>query len=256
MQLSKTPGLLTVTDGARILGLGHAETRRLLAGLASRGWLTRVSHGLYAPTPLDADRPADWHVDPWVLAHHLFAPCYIGGWSACEHWGLTEQVFRDIVVMTARHIRSRHPVIQGTGFVLTTRPERLLFGTRWVWRGRVRVRVSDPSRTIADIVADPALAGGVRHTSDVLLAYCRSQHKDYALLLDYCQRLDNRTAYKRLGYLVERLAINAPELIQACRQRLSAGYSLLDTTIKGRGRIVRRWNLRVNVVFSDQGEPS
>ena len=34
--------------------------------------------------------------DPWILVPALFAPAYIGGRTAAEHWDLTEQIFRDI----------------------------------------------------------------------------------------------------------------------------------------------------------------
>ena len=38
--------------------------------------------------------------DPWILVPALFDPAYIGGRTAAEHWDLTEQIFRDIVVYT------------------------------------------------------------------------------------------------------------------------------------------------------------
>jgi len=34
-----------------------------------------------------ADVPLE---DPWLIAERLFAPCYIGGWSAAEYLDLTE----------------------------------------------------------------------------------------------------------------------------------------------------------------------
>jgi hypothetical protein len=49
------------------------------------------------------------------------SPCYIGGWSACAHWGLTEQVFRTLLVVTARRVRHRDVEIQGLPLHLTVR---------------------------------------------------------------------------------------------------------------------------------------
>ena len=48
-------------------------------------------------------------------------PCYIGGWSAFEHWDLTEQLFRDVLVCTTRQFRSRDRQIQGVKFRLRRR---------------------------------------------------------------------------------------------------------------------------------------
>jgi hypothetical protein len=36
-------------------------------------------------------------------------------------------------------------------------------------RGQVKVSVSDPTRTILDLLSDPALGGGIRSTMDMLI---------------------------------------------------------------------------------------
>ncbi len=112
----------TVADAAAILSLDPGRTRQLLAYLAKRGWLARVRRGLYANVPIDADDARTWQEDPWAIAARAFAPCYIGGWSACEHWGLTDQIFREIVVVSGRQIRQRHQDIQGIGYRVKVRP--------------------------------------------------------------------------------------------------------------------------------------
>lgn len=73
-------------------------------------------------------------------------------------WGLTEQLFRDVVVVTSRDTRQRHHVLQEMPFLVTRRrPEALEFGVRTVWRGQTKVPVSDPSRTLVDGVRAPRL---------------------------------------------------------------------------------------------------
>ncbi|MFQ5351777.1 MAG: hypothetical protein ACE5D3_01750, partial [Candidatus Binatia bacterium] len=121
-QLHRTfAGPFSPAEAADALRLDCQRARRLLAHLTSRGWLSRVRRGLYVTVPLGASAPADWREDPWIVAAKAFTPCYIGGWSACEHWGLTEQVFRDIVVMTGRSVRSGKTEVQGTPFRLKRR---------------------------------------------------------------------------------------------------------------------------------------
>ena len=104
------PGAFDVEHASAALGLEADRTRKLLAYLARRGWLSRVRRGLYVAVPLDTRRPGEWVEDAWVVADRIFDPCYIGGWSACEHWSLTDQVFRTVVVVTAKKVRSREPV--------------------------------------------------------------------------------------------------------------------------------------------------
>jgi predicted transcriptional regulator of viral defense system len=239
-------GPFSVSQAADLLGLELPRARRLLAHLASQGWLTRIRPNLYTTVPLDATDPAEWREDPWVVAARTFEPGYIGGWSAAEHHGLTEQLFRDVVVLTAYPARERHPVIQGTPYRVKVVAEEKLFGMTVVWRGRVRIAVSDPTRTIIDILDDPSLGGGIRHVAEIVETYFAESFRDDRRLLEYAERLGNKTVYKRLGYLMEVLSIDAPELVAACLERLSSGFSLLDPSLPPAGRFTRRWNLRLN----------
>ncbi|MFG0260748.1 MAG: hypothetical protein ACF8LK_10415 [Phycisphaerales bacterium JB041] len=248
-------GPFNARDAALVLDLEPDRARRLLAYLASRGWLSRVKRGLYTTVPLGASAPSDWREDPWVVAVSVFAPCYIGGWTACAHWGLTEQVFRDVVVITARSIRSTRQTVQGTPFRLKQRAEGLHFGTRTVWRDSQRVQVSDPSRTVAEILDDPSLGGGIRHVADVVADYLDEEHRDTETLLSYLDRQGNRAAFKRLGYILE-TGGRDPDLVDTCRAKISAGLSALDPAVKRKGTISKRWNLRINVRLDATREPA
>ncbi len=233
-------------QAASVLDIDLDRTRRLLAALADGGWLARVRKGWYIGVPMDASEPREWREDPWVVAATLFSPGYIGGWSAVEHWGLTDQIFNVIYVIAGRKVAPTRQTIQGTDFLIRTVPERALFGTRRVWRQRVAVNVSDPHRTVIDVLDVPAGAGGVLHASEVLQAYFESEHADQAKLLKYGDRLGRGTVFKRLGYLTERAKIADDNFIEACRSRITKGVSRFDPSGPPKGRIVARWNLRVN----------
>jgi predicted transcriptional regulator of viral defense system len=246
-------GSFDVTAASRILGIDHDEAGQLLVYLARRGWLSRVRRGLYVTVPLDARRSGEWMEDPWVVADRLFSPCYVGGWSAFEHWDLTEQVFRTILVVTARRVRHRDQTIQGIPFHLTVRDPAALFGTVSVWRGQNKVAVSDPSRTVVDALDDPRLGGGIRTVADVVHEYLRSEHRDDDRLIKYGDRLGNRAIFKRLGYVLEHASEDAPRLIEACLARRSSGLAKLDPSAQKGDRILRRWGLRVNVALGQPG---
>lgn len=241
-----TSGPFTIEEAAAILPLGRTRTRKFLAYLVSRGWLARLKHGLYTTVPLGASVPSKWREDPWVVAMAAFSPCYIGGWSACEHWGFTEQIFRDIVVVTAAAVREKSVVVQDTVFRLTHRSKDRLFGTRVVWHDQHKIRLSDPSRTLVDILDEPALGGGIRHVAEVVVSYFGSDHRDDNQLLSYITKLGNRAVCKRLGYLLEALDVTAPGVIEQCYAMRSEGITVLDPGIDQKGRIVNRWNIRAN----------
>jgi len=244
-----TNGLVDIEEAAALLGLDRFRAAKLLAHWATQGWTRRLRRGLYLLIPLEATSPQNWSADPWIVAQRLFRPGYIAGWSACEHWGLTEQIFRDIAVFTAAPIRERHLTTDQTTFVLRKIPERLLFGLRPVWRKEVQVQVSDPTRTVIDVLDEPKWGGGIRHVSQILDAYRASEHLDEALLVAYIQQLGNVAVAKRLGYLWEATAHLEPDapLLRQLQGMLTSGYALLDPSAAPRGPFLARWNLRLNV---------
>src|SRR5262245_24026930 len=99
--------LLTVQHAARILDIGNDEAAKTLARWRNQGWLTRIKRGVYIAVPVEAASPERALEDAWVLIPELFGPAYVGGWSAAEHWDLTEQIFRDICVFSARPVTKR-----------------------------------------------------------------------------------------------------------------------------------------------------
>ena len=122
----------------------------------------------------------------------------------------------DTVVVTTRKMRSKRIRVQGFPFIVKRAPEKIMFGTKPVWRDQARVNVSDPSRTLVDILDDPPVGGGIGHVADVMDTYFRGEHRDDELLSVYVGRAGNRVVFKRLGYILEALEVRAPALLQEC----------------------------------------
>ena len=242
----KVKAPFTIAESRSVLNLSMTRARRLIGYWVSRGWLTRIKKGLYTTTPLGAIKPSERKEDPWIVAAIVFDPCYIGGWSACEHWELTDQIFNDIVVFSSRKVRAQKNSIQGTAFLVKTIKRDKIFGVKIVWRAQTKINISDPSRTLVDILNDPYIGGGIRNTALILKEYFSEECKNEAELLKYISMLGNRTVYKRLGYLLEKLKIDSPIVIKTCEKNISLGYSKLDPNLPLKGRIIRRWNLRIN----------
>lgn len=136
--------------------------------------------------------------------------------------------------------------IQGTRYVLKRVGANKLFGLETIWRGTTKVHISNASRTVADILDDPSVGGGIRHVSDVIVAYFRGGARKDAELIEYIARLGNRTVYKRLGYLIEVLGLDAPDVLRVCSRKHSSGLTRLDPSGADRSRILKRWNLQIN----------
>ena len=247
-------GPFSVSEAAVVWSLEAMRARRLVAYLASRGWLSRVRRDSYTTVPLGASSPKQWREDPWVVAAKTFAPCYLGGWTACEHWGLTEQIFREMIVFTTRRVRHRREEIQGTRFQIKVVAATRMFGLVNVWRAQNQVPLSDPARTIVDLLDDPPLGGGMRHVADVLRNYFEGISRNDSQLADYAAKIGNRAVFKRLGYLLEISGIKSSKLMKFCSEQMSTGISLLDPSGKATGPILTRWGLRVNVKLNSGAE--
>jgi len=251
--MRETKGTVSVRQVADILKLTPDRAAKMLSRWASQGWVSRVQKGLYVFIPVEARSTDIALEDPWIVANQLFSPCYIGGWSAAEYWELTEQFFRTIVIMTARKPRNRKLVIKGTGFLLRTISPDVMFGIRSVWREQVKIKVSDPTRTVLDMLNKPALGGGLRPTTDVFRTYMTSKYKDVDLLIKYAIRLGNGAVFKRLGFLATRFVPTEQILIESCRSHLTKGNAKLDPSMPA-DKLITAWNLWVPANWAKEGK--
>ena len=246
-------GIITVPEAARAMGVPARTAALKLAALVRRGWLTRARRGMYLVLPLEV-APGQRTVaeDPWVLAREAFSPCYIGGWSAAEHWHLTEQIFRSILIVTASHPRSKSVALLGHDFHLFRVPSSRVHGSgiALVWRGSERVPVSTLERTIVDGLRNPELCGGIRTLADMMREYGTRKDKRLEVLIAEAQKVASGAAWKRLGYLAEKLWPDASNVTNAALKHISAGNSRLDPAIVRRGTLTRRWRLWVNAVVT------
>ena len=123
------------------------------------------------------------------------------------------------------------------------RSKRKLFGTSIVWRGHTKVMISDPHRTIIDMLDNPGIGGGIQQVADCLAEYFRRSDQNADKLIEYAERLGNGAVFKRLGFLIEGKNEHA-QLEKACLERLTKGNAKLDPALEA-PRLITRWKLWV-----------
>jgi predicted transcriptional regulator of viral defense system len=240
----------TVAEAAQILSVSRYRAASLLTAWAKHGWLHRVRRGLYIPIPLQSSSTEITPEEPWLIAHKLFSPCYIGGWTAAHYWGLTEQIFNSIYVMTTKKVHQREQNLNGVNFKVKTILSKKIFGTQTVWSGKVKIAISDPTKTVIDGLNNPAVFGGIRMVADILSTYINSREFNQEKLLKYAKAMENSAVFKRLGFLIEQLEFHASANITSdCKKNLKSGYSQLDPYVKG-NRLETQWNLWVPKSFT------
>ncbi len=240
--LTVARNVISVELVASTLELERKQAAKLLSRWRLQGWLRRVGPGLYVSVPLELSSVEQVVADPWTLVPMLFAPCYLGGWTAAHHWELTEQLFNETLVFTTRRIAERH-VAQGVTFVTRRVGDNKLFGLKKLWRGSTRVEISDPARTLIDMLAFPSTGGGIGHVAECLSTYLVNQKGDPDLLIAYAEQFRNGPIFKRLGYLAEK-HIGDSELATRCSDKLTQGYTVLDPTLVC-DKLITRWRLWV-----------
>lgn len=248
--LRGTSPIFTVDEAAKILGMRASAVAKMMARWVEQGWLIRVRRGSYMAVPPEARSPDEVSEDPLIVASRVFDPCYLGGWTAAEQWGLTEQIFRTIVVITTRNVALRRVKIRSSEFLIKTVSQSRFFGTKTVWRDNFKISFSDATKTVVDMLSDPALAGGSRMLFQILNSYVSSKDYDSRLLLDYCSRMNNGAIYKRLGYLLEQNNSTDNALLSELRGNLTSGNAKLDSSLPSK-KLVTRWRLFIPMKWGE-----
>lgn len=241
--LRVSKGIITIGLVSSELNISRTSASKLLSWWNRQGWVYRIRRGVYIPVPLESSTSDPVIEDPWIVASHLFDPCYVGGWSAAGYWDLTEQIYQSIVIITTRkNKRKKSLAIGNTEFYVKSISGNIYFGYNGIWRGQVKVNVSDPSRTIIDMLSDTNLGGGIRPIYDIFINYMKSDNRDLHTLLEYASRINNRTIFKRLGFLLETRYPEELDFINECHSQISSGYSKLDPNLKA-DKLIAKWKL-------------
>lgn len=239
---------ISVKKAAEVLSLSTNAAAVKLASLTRRGWMLRAKRGIYLILPIEAapGQPTTPE-DPWILANKLFSPCYIGGWSAVEYWGLTEQLFNSTLVITAANIRSKQVKVLNQNFRLFNTSATKIEDLVKVWRGSSEVLVSSKERTIVDCLTFPELCGGIQHLAAIMSNYASNSEHNYSEIMNNAEKFGSGATWKRLGFLAEKLWPDQKDIFAAANKHMSAGDAKLDPAVKDNGTLTNKWRLWVNV---------
>ncbi|MDR1993656.1 MAG: transcriptional regulator [Nitrososphaerota archaeon] len=220
--------------------------KNLLDWLVRKKWLLKIKNGTYLITPLDAGEKgaANYTLHSFVIASVLVEPYYIAYGSALNYHGLTDQPPPTVYVATTKHRNSK--TILNTKFRFVTISPNKMFGTEETTVENRKIKISSIEKTLIDCLDHPEHCGGIEEIAKAL--FFTKNEIDQTKLVDFAQKLGNKTVIKRLGYLSEIMELEKTfDLLS--HFPLSAGYSLLDCSVKKRGPIVERWKLVINVII-------
>lgn len=224
-----TPSLL-----ADLFGLKRRQSYRLLARLKAEGLVAEVEKGKFLLLGLEPERVLS---HPLFIASHLVTPAYVSFWSALHFYGFTEQVPLTTFVATTK--KKRPVTFRGLRFRFVTLKPQKFFGYRREMVDDLPVLIADETKAIVDSLHQPRCAGGIAGVARSLRAAL--EVVDVSTLVEYANRMGDKSLGSRLGYLLEALGHPVEGLIA------SAGPVKLDPGRPRTGPYDGRWRVWVNV---------
>ena len=100
-----------------------------------------------------------------------------------------------------------------------------------------------------DALVHPNWVGGVRHLAEIFTTYRQSKEFDSKKMIARAKDHATGSAFKRLGYLAERLWPGEQNIIDVAYRHRTSGIIRLDPAVKSRGKMTKRWGLWTNVTI-------
>jgi predicted transcriptional regulator of viral defense system len=236
----------SVEDAQAIYGKSRRVTANLLGKLVRKRWLVRLVRDRYLMVPLEGVLQGIPMADRFVIAREIMGsvPYYISHYSAMELHQMTTQPVNTVFVTVGKQRTSR--AIAGVEYRFVYAGTGSFWGCEEIWATpQEQVRVSDLEKTLLDGAVRPDLCGGVGELGKGL--WLRREELDEVRLVEYAQRLDQKAAARRIGFLLQTYGLARPETLRALQAFGKGGYDSLDPTLPDEGPHDRAWRLRINL---------
>jgi predicted transcriptional regulator of viral defense system len=219
---------------ADLFALERRQVYRLISRLKGTGLVAEVEKGKYLLLGLEPERVLS---NPLFIGSHLIAPAYVSYWSALHYYGFTEQVPLTTFLATTK--KKRPVMFRGFRFRFVSIKPYKFFGYRREGLGDLPALIADEEKAIVDSLDLPGYAGGVGEAAKALRAAL--DVLDVAVLVEYANRMADKSLGSRLGYLLETLGLPTKGVIR------SASPVKLDPSGPRSGEMVTRWQVIVNI---------
>lgn len=232
---------------ARPLGIPEKSVSNVLYLLKEGGWLISLKRGLFALSKGFSTEP----LHEFEIAMALIEPVAVSHWSALHHHGLTDQIPRQVFLLTTQQVTlpRQH---QGTfgiysinqiDYVFSRIKKELFFGIQRIWINRTEVFITDLERSLLDGLDKPQLCGGL---NEVINAFQLSKPQiDLEKIISYALQWDT-AIIKRLGWVLSYIGIEENKLSKLLRVNVK-GYRKLDCIGPSKGPCNSKWMIQENI---------
>ena len=243
----KNQTCFTTTQAAELYtSLSKNNIHKILSHMTQKGLLMRIKEGLYCIIPYEQDPLSfipDWHLlVPYLVKNDHY---YIGYFAALQIHQLNTQPSLKEQIVVNYQIQPATITIKDIPFQFIYHNSKHFFGYQKTWVNSFhQVNCSDIEKTILDSLFRPKYSGGITEVAKAL--YLAKDKIDMHKLFAYTQNFQSQAVIKRLGFILETLAIRDP-ILEKLRPTKSASIIPLDPEIPPMGKIVTRWSIQQNI---------
>ena len=232
-----------------IMGSNKNYASKLLRRLERKGWLSKISSGVYGFIPASYGYEKRFpSMNPFLIGSEIIEPYYFAYSTSNSHYGFSTQLPSTYYIATTKERPSY--LWRNTRFQFITLSPKKFFGFREEEIFGVKVKIADPEKTLIDAVDKMQYCGGIEEVVSVLQRGLKQV--DESKLLTYVAKMDSYTLNQRLGFIIdflekERLAKPTSRLRDQLHQKIGKSPIYLDTRRTRHGKYIRKWNIVLNV---------
>jgi predicted transcriptional regulator of viral defense system len=233
----------------------RSRLRWTLSALIRSGRLEPLKRGVYALKVA----PPGMEVHPFAVAVAIIQPSAVSHWSALSHHGFTTQVPKMVQVSTPSKVVTPE-MRQGKAYrprgrtvwralgveveFIHVRP-RAFFGHQKIWVSNWNQGlITNPERTVLDLVARPEVFGGLAAALDILEEIL--PRIDEQRLIRYGLEYQVGAVIKRLGWCLESLGV-AGSLLTPLQKFPVRNVTMLDPRASRSKFTNERWQINENL---------
>jgi predicted transcriptional regulator of viral defense system len=255
------PKLYKIFYEKRIFNLDEAspyfpdaqQARNAIHYMKQHGYLKQIKAGLYCVVPFEY-QGKDYSPDLVVVGSRLIEPYFFSHYTALRIYGFVDVPLHRIIITSPNRFR-RFTFENRTFFNVHTRH---FFGfKKHIYKEGLDVYVSDTERTFIDCLNRFELAGGMVRVYRTMFTF---GFINYLLLLEYLDRIGNKTLMAKVGftleYLQDRWDVPA-DIIDDLHNRVTGDtiYHLDREVPKDLAMLDPKWNLVIPKSFKELVRP-
>lgn len=238
--------IFTFKDVNNLMKKNPGTNEELISNLVQKNIVARLKRGKYIIIPQQYGILKRYLGNQYVAAREIAnsPDYYVAFYSAMNYWGMLTQPLLTMFVASPKRQRAPKKIAKEFKFIYV-KPENIWgINEEWVTKSE-KARISDRERTIIDALAHPEYTGGITEAAKGI--WMTKEKIDFNRLVDYAVKYDKNVVAKRLGYLMEILDIEKPELIKTLMKYVHGRYDVFDPLMTRANLARNHWRLLDNV---------